>query len=62
MLGSTIDPTYSLTAHNASVATSGLQKGLAWWVIGFPIAIGYFVYLFRIHRGKVIPAAEGEGY
>jgi len=62
MLGSTLNPGDSLTAHNASVATSGLQKGLVWWLIGFPIAIGYFAFLFRIHRGKVKAAAEGEGY
>jgi len=62
MLGSTIDPRFSLTAHNASVANSGLTKGLVWWVIGFPIAIGYIAYLFRIHRGKAKAAAEGEGY
>lgn len=62
MLGSTIDPSFSLTAHNASVAPAGLVKGLVWWVIGFPIAIGYIVLLFRIHRGKVKAAAEGEGY
>jgi len=62
MLGSTLDPQYSLTAHNASVATSGLQKGLVWWLIGFPIVIGYFAFLFRIHRGKVKAPTEGEGY
>jgi cytochrome d ubiquinol oxidase subunit II len=61
MLGSTLDPKFSLTAHNASVATSGLQKGLVWWVIGFPIAVGYFVFLFRLHRGKV-KVEPGEGY
>ena len=61
MLGSTLNPGYSLTAHNASVATSGLQKGLVWWLIGFPIAIGYFVYLFRVHRGKV-KVDPHEGY
>jgi cytochrome d ubiquinol oxidase subunit II len=62
MLGSTIDPNFSLTAHNTSVSASGLQKGLVWWVIGFPIAIGYIVLLFRIHRGKAKAAADGEGY
>lgn len=62
MLGSTIDPTFSLTAHNSSVGGHGLRTGLVWWLIGFPIALGYFALLFRIHRGKAKAAAEGEGY
>lgn len=62
MLGSSLDPTFSLTAHNSSVGGHGLRTGLVWWLIGFPIALGYFALLFRIHRGKAKAAAEGEGY
>ncbi len=62
MLPSTVDPAYSLTALNASVGAHGLRVGLVWWVIGFPIALAYFTFLFRFHRGKVKAAAEGEGY
>jgi cytochrome d ubiquinol oxidase subunit II len=62
MLRSTLDPQFSLTAINASVEPHGLKAGLVWWFIGFPIAVGYFAYLFRIHRGKVKVAPEGEGY
>ncbi|HEX9082205.1 MAG TPA: cytochrome d ubiquinol oxidase subunit II, partial [Holophagaceae bacterium] len=62
MLKSTLDPAFSLTALNASVGAHGLRAGLVWWLIGFPIAVGYFVLLFRFHRGKVKAAAEGEGY
>jgi cytochrome d ubiquinol oxidase subunit II len=62
MLKSTLDPALSLTAQNASVSGHGLRVGLVWWLIGFPIVIGYFSLLFRIHRGKVKAAEEGEGY
>ncbi|MDP2875050.1 MAG: cytochrome d ubiquinol oxidase subunit II [Holophaga sp.] len=62
MLRSTLDSAWSLTAHNASVAIHGLRVGLVWWLIGFPLAIGYFAYLFHIHRGKVKAPSEGEGY
>lgn len=62
MLGSTLDPAFSLTAHNSTVGGHGLRTGLVWWLIGFPIALGYFALLFRIHRGKAKAAAEGEGY
>ena len=62
MLRSTLDPNFDLTVLNASVGGHGLRAGLVWWLIGFPIAIGYVVFLFRFHRGKVKAAAEGEGY
>jgi cytochrome d ubiquinol oxidase subunit II len=62
MLKSTLDPAFDLTALNASVGKHGLQSGLVWWLVGFPLAIGYLVFLFRFHRGKVKAAAEGEGY
>jgi cytochrome d ubiquinol oxidase subunit II len=58
MLKSTLDPAYSLTALNASVEPHGLRAGLGWWILGFPIALGYFAFLFRAYRGKVdVPEA-----
>jgi cytochrome d ubiquinol oxidase subunit II len=62
MLKSTLDPAFDLTALNASVGRHGLQTGLVWWLIGFPLAVGYLIFLFRFHRGKVKAATEGEGY
>lgn len=62
MLASTLDPAFSLTAHNSAVSASGLRAGLGWWLLGFPLAVGYFSLLFRIHRGKAQAAPEGEGY
>jgi len=61
MLRSTLNPDWSLTAYNAATNHYGLMAGLGWWCLGFPIAIAYFVVLFRLHRGKV-KANEGEGY
>jgi cytochrome d ubiquinol oxidase subunit II len=62
MLKSTLDPAWSLTAYNAAVSHHGLVTGAKWWFLGFPIAVAYFVFLFRIHRGKVKAAADGKGY
>jgi cytochrome d ubiquinol oxidase subunit II len=62
MLKSTLDPSWSLTAYNSAVSQHGLRTGIKWWLVGFPIAVGYVVFLFRIHRGKVKAAADGEGY
>ena len=62
MLRSTLDPAWSLTALNASSSAHGLKVGLAWWAVGFPLALGYFACLFWLHRGKTEAPAEGEGY
>lgn len=62
MLRSTLNPAWSLTAQNCAVAASGLRKGLVWWLMGFPLALGYMAMLFRIFRGKARAAADGEGY
>jgi cytochrome d ubiquinol oxidase subunit II len=50
-----------LTAYNAAGDPHGLRIALSWFLVGFPLAIGYFVMLFRLHRGKAV-AADGEGY
>jgi cytochrome d ubiquinol oxidase subunit II len=62
MLRATPDPALSITAYNAGGSAESLKVATGWWAIGFPIAIGYFATLFRLHRGKVIAAREGEGY
>ncbi len=62
MLKSTLDPALSLTARNAGAGIHALRAGLAWWVLGFPLAAGYVALLFRIHRGKIRVAPEDEGY
>jgi len=62
MLKSATDPALSLTATNAAAAGGSLRAGLLWWPIGFALAVGYFTFLFRLHRGKAQAAADGEGY
>ena len=47
------DPTRALTALNAASAPESLRAGLWWWPLGLVLAIGYFVLLFRLHRGRV---------
>ena len=58
-----IDPgVQSLTAYNASVPAASLETAFTWWIVGFPLAVLYFVMLFRIHRGKAVAAEGRHGY
>ena len=56
------DNARSLTAYNSSSPHTSLQIAFSWWILGFPLAVLYFVVLFRIHRGKAIAATGREGY
>ena len=62
MLRAVPDAALSITAHGASNDVQGLRVALGWWSLGFPIAIGYLVLLFRLHRGRAVAARDGEGY
>jgi cytochrome d ubiquinol oxidase subunit II len=62
LLRSSSDPALAITAYAAANDGKGLATALTWWAVGFPLAIGYFVVIFRLHRGKAPVAAEGEGY
>jgi len=53
------DPRYSLTIYNTAAGSHGLSVGLAWWTFGAVLAIGYFVFIYRMFRGKV---QVGEGH
>ena len=60
VLPASTDPARNLTIYNAAAGRHGLVVGLAWWVPGMILALGYFVFLFRMFKGKV--RLEGEGY
>ncbi|MGA7161631.1 MAG: cytochrome d ubiquinol oxidase subunit II [Bacteroidota bacterium] len=59
VLPASTDPKYSLTVYNTSASGYGLSVGIAWWVTGIVLALGYFTYLFYSFRGKVKLHAEG---
>jgi cytochrome d ubiquinol oxidase subunit II len=61
VLPASTDPAHrSLTIYNTAAGRHGLTVGLTWWSLGLILAVGYFVLLFRMFRGKV--RLEGEGY
>jgi cytochrome d ubiquinol oxidase subunit II len=60
VLPASTDPSYSLTIANTAAGGHGLAVGLTWWSLGTILAIAYFVFVFRMFRGKV--RLEGGGY
>jgi cytochrome bd ubiquinol oxidase subunit II len=62
MLRATGDDTLSITAGTAGGDPRGLAIALRWFAAGLPLVLFYFVIVWRLHRGKVVAAADGEGY
>jgi cytochrome d ubiquinol oxidase subunit II len=60
VLPASTNPAYSLTIDNSAAAHHGLVVGLVWWTIGAIIAVGYFIFVYRMFRGKV--NLESAGY
>ncbi len=55
-------PRNSLTIYNTAAGHHGLSVGLAWWLIGMILVVGYFLFVYRLFRGKVSLEAGDEGY
>jgi len=54
---------YSLTIYNTAAGSHGLGVGFVWWTLGMILAAGYFVFIYRMFRGKVKLGEGGEhGY
>jgi cytochrome d ubiquinol oxidase subunit II len=48
------DAALSITIFNAAAGRHALTVGLIWWSGGMLMAVGYFVFIYRMFRGKVI--------
>jgi cytochrome bd-type quinol oxidase subunit 2 len=42
-----------ITIYNAATGEYPLRVGLIWWGLGMCLAFGYFVFVYRMFRGKV---------
>ena len=60
VLPASTDPAYSLTIYSAAAGHYGLTVGLIWWLLGMVLCLAYFIFVYRMFRGKV--QLEGEGY
>jgi cytochrome d ubiquinol oxidase subunit II len=53
-------PSFGLTIYNSATGAYGLKVGLAWFIPGMILALGYFFFTYRHFSGKV--RLEEEGY
>jgi len=60
LLPSSGDPANSITLQNAAAGASSLAIGLIWWSIGMTIALGYFVFIYTMFKGKVRASDAGH--
>lgn len=58
LLPASTAPENSLTIYNTAAGPTSLTIGLIWWTIGMIIAIGYFVLVYTMFRGKVTTAGD----
>ena len=64
VLPASTDPNLSLTIYNTAAGSHGLSVGFVWWTMGMILAAIYFVFVYRMFRGKVRveEGASGHGY
>ena len=63
VLPASTDPALNLTIYNTAAGAHGLSVGLVWWTLSMIIALVYFVFVYRMFRGKVKLGEGGEhGY
>jgi cytochrome d ubiquinol oxidase subunit II len=53
LLLSTTDQQRNITVFNAHAGWHGLTIGLIWWTFGMLLAAAYFVFVYRMFRGKI---------
>jgi cytochrome d ubiquinol oxidase subunit II len=59
LIPSSGDPAGDITIYNAAAGSYALHVGLVWWLLGMCLATGYFVFVYRMFRGKVSPDTHG---
>lgn len=53
---------FNLTIANSVTSAYGLKIGLAWFAVGITLTIAYFVFIYRMFRGKVSLEGGEHGY
>jgi cytochrome d ubiquinol oxidase subunit II len=53
VLPASTDPSYSLTIYNTATGAHGMAVGFVWWCVGMILTAIYFIFVYRMFRGKV---------
>jgi cytochrome d ubiquinol oxidase subunit II len=61
LLPSSRNAAQDITVANSLSGHHGLSVGLVWWGFGILLAIGYFIFVYRMFRGKVSETVEAHG-
>ncbi len=62
VLPSITDASLDITVSKALSGPHTLHVGLVWWAFGMLMAIGYFIFVYRMFRGKVDMKSTGYGH
>ena len=63
VLPASTDSNFSLTIYNTAAGMHGLTVGLVWWTLGMILAAAYFIFIYRMFRGKVrLEDGSDHGY
>jgi cytochrome bd ubiquinol oxidase subunit II len=60
LLLSSRDAAQNITMFNAHAGEHSMAVGLIWWSFGIVLAIGYFIYVYKMFGGKVTGEASGH--
>lgn len=62
LLISSTNQSYNLTIFNSATSPYGLQVGLIWFAIGFPLVMAYTIFVYKSFWGKVTPSSLHESH
>lgn len=50
---------HDITLYNSATSAYAMRVGFIWWILGMCLALGYFVFMYRMFRGKVQDGGQG---
>lgn len=53
LLPSSYGSQFDITIFNAAAGSYALRVGFIWWGLGIALATGYFIFLYRMYKGKL---------
>ena len=62
LLVSTTNSALNITVYNAASGPYSLSVGLIFWGLGMALAVSYFVFVYRMFRGKVDHAEDSNSH